>query len=178
MANKTNLSISAVILVLVAAYFGIDLKQQNTETAPPNPAQTQSTLENHDKNDRNERESDSKKNTKASIDNTAQIAQAFREQQSDLQVKASGEVIAVLKDDNEGSRHQKFLLKLSNGQTVLVAHNIDLSPRIENIQKGDRVEFYGEYEYSEKGGVIHWTHHDPRQKHIDGWLKHQGKTYQ
>ncbi|WP_312209082.1 DUF3465 domain-containing protein, partial [Acinetobacter variabilis] len=27
-------------------------------------------------------------------------------------------------------------------------------------------------------GVIHWTHHDPSNKHISGWLKHQGKTYQ
>lgn len=87
-------------------------------------------------------------------------------------------MIAILKDDNEGSRHQKFILELNNGHTVLVAHNIDLAPRIPNIQKGDMVEFFGEYEYSEKGGVIHWTHHNPGRKHIDGWLKYQGRTYQ
>ena len=50
-------------------------------------------------------------------------------------------MVALLKDDNEGSRHQKFILELSTGQTVLVAHNIDLAPRIQNIQKGDQVEF-------------------------------------
>ena len=50
-------------------------------------------------------------------------------------------MIALLKDDNEGSRHQKFILELSTGQTVLVAHNIDLAPRIQNIQKGDQVVF-------------------------------------
>lgn len=53
-------------------------------------------------------------------------------------------MVALLKDDNEGSRHQKFILELSTGQTVLVAHNIDLALRIQNIQKGDQVEFFGE----------------------------------
>lgn len=91
---------------------------------------------------------------------------------------AEGRVKAVLADDNDGSRHQKFILELSNGLTVLVAHNIDLAPRIENLKKDDVVEFYGEYEYNPKGGVIHWTHHDPQQRHIAGWLKYQGKTYQ
>ena len=111
-------------------------------------------------------------------DDTAKIAQAFAQQQSNVQVHTSGQVKAILRDDNEGSRHQKFILKLQNGQTVLVAHNIDLSPRIQNLQKGDTVEFYGEYEYSQQGGVIHWTHLDPNKRHTDGWLKHNGQIYQ
>ncbi|MCK5070226.1 MAG: DUF3465 domain-containing protein, partial [Desulfocapsa sp.] len=28
------------------------------------------------------------------------------------------------------------------------------------------------------GGVIHWTHRDHNGRHIDGWLKYNGKTYQ
>ena len=87
-------------------------------------------------------------------------------------------MVALLSDDNEGSRHQRFILELGNGQTLLVAHNIDLAPRIDRLQKGDTVEFFGEYEYTDKGGVIHWTHHDPQKRHVDGWLKHQGSTYQ
>ncbi|NCA93280.1 DUF3465 domain-containing protein, partial [bacterium] len=97
---------------------------------------------------------------------------------SDIQVQGIGKVIKVLKDDTKGSRHQKFLLKLSSNLTILVAHNIDLSPRVANIKVGDMVEFYGEYEWNNKGGVLHWTHHDPRNKHIGGWLKHEGKIYQ
>ena len=86
--------------------------------------------------------------------------------------------IKVLRDDNKGSRHQKFLLKVSSNQTILIAHNIDLAPRINSISKGDTIHFNGEYEWSNKGGVVHWTHHDPNKRHVDGWLKHEGKTYQ
>lgn len=111
-------------------------------------------------------------------DSDAIIAHAFANQKSDLQVSGQGIVSKVLSDDRKGVRHQRFLLKLANGQTLLVAHNIDLAPRIPNLQSGDAVQFYGEYEWSHKGGVIHWTHHDPRGRHVGGWLQHQGQRYQ
>ncbi|QOY51204.1 DUF3465 domain-containing protein [Candidatus Sulfurimonas baltica] len=41
----------------------------------------------------------------------------------------SGDVIRVLSDDNTGSRHQRFIIRLSSGQTLLIAHNIDLAPK-------------------------------------------------
>lgn len=107
----------------------------------------------------------------------ASVKSAYENHQSDVQVKGSGTVIRILKDDNEGSRHQKFILKLPSGQTILIAHNIDLAPRIDSISKGDQVQFYGEYEWNEKGGVVHWTHYDPNGRHVDGWLKHNGSTY-
>jgi len=106
------------------------------------------------------------------------IEKAYKNRSSDVQVNDSGTVIRLLRDDNEGSRHQKFILRLSSGQTILIAHNIDLAPRIDSISKGDTVQFYGEYEWNDKGGVVHWTHHDPRGNHIGGWLKHNGSTYQ
>ncbi len=103
---------------------------------------------------------------------------AIENRQSDVQVRGSGTVTRLLPDDNEGSRHQKFILRLASGDTVLVAHNIDLAPRIDQLKRGDRVEFHGEYEWNQRGGVVHWTHHDPAGRHVGGWLKHQGKTYQ
>ncbi len=106
------------------------------------------------------------------------IARAFAEQRSDVQVTGSGKVHRTLPDDTQGSRHQRFIMKLANGQTVLVAHNIDLAPRIPRLQRGDTVGFSGEYEYNAQGGVIHWTHHDPAGRHANGWLEHKGQRYQ
>ncbi|HDI3204362.1 TPA: DUF3465 domain-containing protein [Vibrio cholerae] len=110
--------------------------------------------------------------------NDSVLQQAYKSQQSDLQVQGFGKVVKVLPDDNDGSKHQKFILKLNSGQTLLVAHNIDLAPRIPNLQVGDSVEFYGEYEWNKKGGVLHWTHKDPQNRHAHGWLKHNGQVYE
>ncbi len=106
------------------------------------------------------------------------LNEAYENQQSDVQVQGSGRVIRILKDDEKGSRHQRFIIQLASGQTILIAHNIDLAPRINAISKGDQVQFYGEYEWNNKGGVVHWTHHDPNNRHVGGWLKHKGRTYQ
>jgi hypothetical protein len=106
------------------------------------------------------------------------VNKAYQSKQSDVQVQGIGKVIKVLKDDTKGSRHQKFLLMLPSNLTILVAHNIDLSKRVVDINVGDTIEFYGEYEWNNKGGVLHWTHHDPRNKHVGGWLKHNGIIYQ
>lgn len=106
------------------------------------------------------------------------ISDAFSSHQSNIQVSGQGAVIKLLPDDNSGSRHQKFIIRLSSDQTILIAHNIDLAPRIHSLQEGDSVYFNGEYEWNEKGGVIHWTHRDPNGSHMDGWLEHEGQRYQ
>lgn len=105
------------------------------------------------------------------------IGRAFATRASDIQVEGEGTVIRILPDDLDGSRHQKFIVQLASGQTLLVAHNIDLAPRINGLEVGDDVRFYGEYVWNAKGGVIHWTHHDPRGRHVAGWVVHNGKTY-
>jgi hypothetical protein len=106
------------------------------------------------------------------------IATAFQAQQSGLQIGGEGVVDRVLADDNNGSRHQRFVLRLASGQTLLIAHNIDLAPRIAALHNGDRVVFYGQYEWNAEGGVIHWTHRDPQGQHAAGWLQHNGVVYQ
>jgi|SRR4030095_1709801 len=105
------------------------------------------------------------------------LVRAFESQTSKLPVGGHGIVKRILPDDNEGSRHQRFILELSSGQTLLIAHNIDVAPRILGLQEGDEVDFRGEYDWNTEGGVVHWTHHDPAGKHLGGWLKYQGQTY-
>ncbi len=106
------------------------------------------------------------------------LAAAFENREGDIQVQGSGRVSRVLADDNDGSRHQRFIIQLASGQTVLIAHNIDLASRVDSLAVGDSVAFNGEYEWNERGGVIHWTHRDPQRSHVDGWIKHKDHTYQ
>ena len=94
------------------------------------------------------------------------------------QLTGKGRVIRVLSDDLDGIRHQRFIIKLPTGQTLLVAHNIDLASRLPNLKAGDTVEFSGEFIWTPKGGIIHRTHHSTDTKHADGWLKYKGNTYQ
>jgi hypothetical protein len=107
-----------------------------------------------------------------------QIAGAFANKTSDVQVEGEGVVTRILADDVSGSRHQRFIVSLPSGQTILIVHNIDLAERVDGLQTGDSVRFYGEYVWNEQGGKVHWTHHDPQGRHVAGWLKHNGRTYQ
>jgi len=106
------------------------------------------------------------------------LAEAYKTQRSDFQVQGSASIVKLLADDNNGSRHQRFIVRLNSGQTLLIAHNISLAARIDDLKEGDSVEFYGEYEWNNKGGVIHWTHRDPKGHHVSGWIKHADRIYQ
>ena len=108
-------------------------------------------------------------------DNSVQLAYAA--QRSGLWVEASGRVTRVLRDDNEGSRHQKFILELDDGHSLLVAHNIDLAERVP-VHKGVALAMRGRYEWNDRGGVIHWTHHDPDGQEQGGWIQMDDVRYQ
>jgi Protein of unknown function (DUF3465) len=114
----------------------------------------------------------------AESSNDEAFAQAKSRRASGVSLQGQGTVVKVLADDKVGSQHQKFILKLDSQQTVLIAHNIDIARRIAGLKAGDRVAFKGEYEWNSKGGVIHWTHHDPGGRHASGWLKHGGQVFQ
>ena len=114
----------------------------------------------------------------ASEHDDSPIGRAFSNRTSDVQVEGEGVVTRILSDDIEGSRHQRFIVRLASGQTVLISHNIDLAPRLEGLGEGDSVAFNGEYVWNAEGGLVHWTHHDPAGRHVAGWLKYKGRTYQ
>lgn len=92
-------------------------------------------------------------------------------------MKAQGIVIKIYADDVKGAKHQRFIVRLKNKQTVLVIHNIDIAPKLFDLKLGDKIEFLGQYQWNNRGGLVHWTHHDPHGVHPLGWLKHNGKVY-
>jgi len=105
---------------------------------------------------------------------TRRIERAFAARESGFMITLEGRVAKTLADDRDGSRHQRFLLELESGRTLLVAHNIDLAERIP-LARDDRVRLRGQYEWNERGGVIHWTHHDPDGRHEGGWIESGGR---
>ncbi|MBA3695559.1 MAG: DUF3465 domain-containing protein [Methylotenera sp.] len=107
----------------------------------------------------------------------ASIESAYERKQSNVQVSGSGKVVKLLADDTQGTRHQKFLVRINPQQTLLFAHNIDLAAKIP-LQLGDEITFSGEYVYNPKGGVMHWTHLDPHGDHPSGWVMLRGNKYQ
>ena len=113
----------------------------------------------------------------AQLEESERLEEAIDNKESGVIIEAAGVVVKVLPDDNEGDRHQRFIVKLPSGRTVLVAHNIDLAPRVP-LEEMDIVEMKGQFEWNDRGGVLHWTHHDPGGWHEDGWIRHEGSIYQ
>lgn len=105
------------------------------------------------------------------------IDRAFAEMAEGVPVDGEGIVVKLLRDDTRGSKHQRFIIRIPSGLTLLVAHNIDVGRRVPLRGPGDRVRFRGDYEWNNKGGVVHWTHHDPRGRHRGGWIEFEGQRY-
>ncbi|MGI9293403.1 MAG: DUF3465 domain-containing protein [Pseudomonadales bacterium] len=99
------------------------------------------------------------------------LKQAVEQQRSEVWfAETQFKLRKELKDDNYGDRHQRFLVERSGLPSLLVAHNIDLAPRAP-LSRGMTIYIKGRYEWNDKGGVIHWTHHDPQQHEPGGWLR-------
>ena len=105
------------------------------------------------------------------------MALLSRDEVSGVQVLVSGTVVRFLSDDTVGDRHQRFILELRSGQTLLVAHNVDLAARIPQGARGKIVYASGVYEWNSEGGLVHWTHRDPSRVHPDGWLQFLGDRF-
>ena len=113
-----------------------------------------------------------------SVDSQAGVVEtAYADRRSKVWVEAQGRIARLLADDQEGSAHQRFILELDSGHTVMVAHNIDLAKRVP-VRKNDNIRLNGRYEWNDRGGVIHWTHHDPENRRTGGWIEFNGVVYQ
>jgi hypothetical protein len=161
-SRRSTKSLLSSVLVLVVAGIGYIAKQRGWVASPQ--AQTSTTTNRRDEPVATDARDDDP------------IAELVRLQRSDAVVETSGTVAKVLPDDKDGDRHQRFLVRVGRN-TVLVAHNIDLAPRVP-VREGDAIRLKGEFEYNDRGGVIHWTHHSTGRNHASGWIEVGGKRYE
>ena len=105
------------------------------------------------------------------------VLEAFTHHANRRTVMVRAAVVRLFADDREGARHQRFLIRVGDSVTVLVAHNIDLAPRVP-VAPGDTVVASGEYVWTAKGGTLHWTHHDPEHRHAPGYIELGGHRYE
>ena len=114
------------------------------------------------------------------VKNQRELVKLASSQRSGEMVLFDARVVKTLPDDIDGDQHQRFIVAIdrmpSPIQTVLIAHNIDLAPRVP-IERGSVARFYGQYEWNERGGLLHWTHHDPSDWREGGWIELHGKRY-
>lgn len=107
----------------------------------------------------------------------SQVLEAQNNQAHKVEVLFSAQVKKLLPDDTKGLPHQRFLLQLSNGSTVLIAHDTKYAPSVP-VQAGDTVTVKGEYIWNKRGGVVHWTHLSDTPRHEGGFIEFQGTRYQ
>jgi hypothetical protein len=90
-----------------------------------------------------------------------------------------GHILAVLPEDTIGIRHQRILVRLEDRKKVLLVHNIDLCPRIDGLERGREIRFYGQFTDNDRGGAFHRLHRNmnPFRPYVDGWIEYDGSRY-
>jgi Protein of unknown function (DUF3465) len=112
--------------------------------------------------------------------NDRALCDAYSAGRSQVEVVADGTVTRVLGvAPGRVSPHEGFLLKLASGCSLVVRveANTDFTGSIP-LTEGQRVAVKGEYEFYPRGGVVHWTHRDPRGRHEGGYISAGGQVYE
>lgn len=109
--------------------------------------------------------------------NGRRMSEPYKKSDDGSWIEVTGFVRRLLSDDNDGSRHQRFIIDIGNRRTLLIAHNIDLAKRVP-LGMGDRVQLRGMYEWNDLGGLVHWTHHDPQGIEDGGWIRYRRRVYE
>ncbi|MFZ3229727.1 MAG: DUF3465 domain-containing protein [Pseudobdellovibrio sp.] len=112
------------------------------------------------------------------VSDDAALIQAVTSHKQVSFVKAEGLVVSgLLKDDTNGSPHQKFNVKLTSGQVIMIVSNLDMCEKIP-VQVGDVVGAGGQFIPTGKsGGLLHWTHKDPKKIRPDGFIELGGRVF-
>jgi|GEM_PF-384668 len=79
--------------------------------------------------------------------------------------------------DRSGLTHEAFDVRTPSGLHTQIVENVDVGPRVP-VYRGESVTVRGEY-VRDAGSthIVHWTHHDPSGRHVDGFIEAGGRRY-
>lgn len=104
------------------------------------------------------------------------VQDAYQYRQTGIMAEVTGAVVRTLSVDKEQPDLQQFVIRLTNGQTILVTHRAGVEGRIP-LAIGDTVLVRGEYAWTETGGMLRHTERDLSTQRRHGWVEHQGERY-
>lgn len=107
----------------------------------------------------------------------SQVESAFRRHQSRTWVTVAAPVFRLLADSKGSSTHQRFIVRCSGGQTVLIDNNVDVGQRVP-LTTREAVAVRGQYIWNRLGGLVHDTHHSTSATLPNGWIYAGGRVYQ
>lgn len=133
--------------------------------------------ENNNKQQQNQNNQGGNYNNQAQPGDDTQIVNAMNNRKRTRFVEGKNlKVTQILPNDNSGNRHQKFVVELSNNQTIQIISNLDMCPEVP-VKVGDEVAVGGEYIPTGRSGLVHWVHWDPRGTRPDGYIELNGQVY-
>lgn len=104
------------------------------------------------------------------------VHDAYRYHQTGMMAEVTGTVARLLADDKDDPRNQKFIIRLTNGQSLLVLHD-RVAAKPVPVKVNDTVLVRGEYQWTETGGTLRFTQRDYSARRRHGWIEHQGQRY-
>lgn len=104
------------------------------------------------------------------------VQEAYQYRQTGMMVEVTGSVVRLLRPAPEEPDVQKFIIRLPNGQSIVVVHHAAPDNRVP-VNVNDTVLVRGQYVWTETGGTIRNTSRDLSTQRRHGWIEFAGERY-
>ncbi len=103
------------------------------------------------------------------------VERDYAQHRSGVWVTLDAAVERLLPDEYGRLRHQRFIVRCADGQTILIVNDVSIGTRAP-VSIGGMVGVRGQYVWNRLGGLIHFTHHNDSGGQ-GGWVLWRGRVY-
>lgn len=112
-----------------------------------------------------------------SLPDNDRLERIFADGETGVWVSGHGTVSQVPSDETGASPSQRLVVRISDGLSVVVRHELEHSARVP-AEKGDTVAFQGRYTWDGRGGLVAYTYAAEDQPGGGGWIELDGQRYE